>query len=646
MDDTKPATQTGQPLQPIDLSALEGIQLGPNWTQTEAKTNRYKDYDEPRRGDRRSDSRSGGMAPRDRRPAAFRPDGRAGADRPSPEGRDPRGPQSERFRPRHGPRGEGGVGRDSGIGGESGWGNRGSGRPFRGGPRQEEVFRPVVEVQFFPEDGAFKALTTAIRNSCRTFELFEIARLILQKPERFVVVVRHFPGVESDARHLFLSVPDGLPFLSEEEALQHVLSQHLEAFCTTEEIEVEAPKGSFPMISRCTLTGALLGPPNYHRYQELLRQHHATHLAHLSFERFLSRIESVRDPEVAQQWLAQMTRQTRYTLKIATEASAGGPASFESLESLRFHLQTHHRELLVRSAENVRFEGKLLDKMPSGVIRRSVEATLEQQRRFPLDTANHLRGRLRRLYFTVYKKGSKGISLICAVKRKYRTPDTNFTEAVQRLIAHIEAHPDCRAADLPAGYLGFEIPAPPPQRVSEEPAAPVEADEKAAEPSTQESPEPAAGDRRADPAVPPTPLTPTQQASVAALARDLRWLVSEGYVVEYSDGRLYAPPVQTQPHPPETDSPEPDGTEAGGEAPSEPEPVSGGEAPSEPGPQPDGGGGGEEGGQAAGPEQPLSEGDGPPAAAEEGVPPDAPTEETPDPAAEEAPADPEAKRHD
>ena len=51
--------------------------------------------------------------------------------------------------------------------------------------------------------------------------------------------------------------------------MQHVLNNNLGAFFEMQEVEVEPPKGNFPIINKCGITGELLGPPNYHRYQQI-----------------------------------------------------------------------------------------------------------------------------------------------------------------------------------------------------------------------------------------------------------------------------------------------------------------------------------------------------------------------------------------
>src|SRR5204863_778718 len=144
------------------------------------------------------------------------------------------------------------------------------------------------------------------------------------------------------------------------------------------------------------------------------------------------------------------------------EAAPAAPAAapvptFDSLEEARVHLLTQARDKVVRTAENARFHGKVAETMPPGEIRRAVEGALERQRKFPLDTANALRGRLRREHFTIFKKGSKGVSYVCAVKRKFRVPGQTFADTIGALISFIEANPMVRASELPPKFLGISI---------------------------------------------------------------------------------------------------------------------------------------------------------------------------------------------
>ena len=552
----------------LDLSQLQGFSFGTQWSQEKSDPRgRMEGRDEAPR--RNSDRREGGFPPggggagnRDRR--GFRKPAGAPGEARAPEAGAPvtdDGRGAHEARPQ-GPGDFRGGPRRDGPGGGRGDFRGGQGQPVgdRGAPRfggqREGGFRnedrgpyisPYFNVTFYPEDASFTALAKTIRNSCRTFELFDIAKTVIGKPERFVVVVARktpesegaptsAPAAAPKPAPLALSVPDGLPFESEEAAVAHVLDKHLGMFFDVAEVDVDPPKGNFQLVNRCGVTGELLGPPNYHRYSQILQQHHASRIKGISFEGFRSRVESVRDPEVVNQWLEKMKKTTRYTWKLNSAPAAEGetpvPILFDSFDEARSYLLGQGREKVVRAVDSARFHGTILATLPAGEIHRSIEGALERQRRFPLDTANALRGRLRREGFTIFKKGSKGISYVCAVKRKFRVPGQTFSESIGSLISFIEGHAMVKAADLPAKLLHLVGPVP-------APAAPV------------------AEGETATPAPAPT-LSPADQAKLSRMQGDLRWLITEGYVTEFLDGRLFAPPAVVEARKKEIESAEHD----------------------------------------------------------------------------------------
>lgn len=497
MPETKQDSDSNPSRDGVDLSSLSNLSLGPNWGTGDAKS-QNKSYASMDAYDDSGKPRGRGGPRRDRRGTPGSP--REGAG------------ESGNFRRERSAPGANDRGR-----------NRGPERHRGGSPdraREYAPFKPILEAQFFPEDVTFKALVQHIKTSCRTYELFEIARLILEKPERFVALVKPLPDRDNPAPQIYVSMPDSLPFETEAEALQHVFAHHLDKFFQVEEVEVEPPSGSFQVIHKCGFTGELIAPPNYHLYQSLCQQHHAQNLAHMSYERFTQRLESIRDEELVKAWLEKMKKQQRYT-QIVPEGET--PKVLQSLDAARLFLTTQRKDQLVKTMSSLRLGGKDVQLLPeSSRIRHSLEFLLAQQIRFPLDTANHLRGRLRRMNFNVYKRGSKGVSYICAVKRRFREPNEVLAENLADLIGFIEAHPKVKVTDLPLQYLGIQVPS--------------KEDEAAAK-----------------------TLEPSARESLNAMVRDLRYLISSGYVVEYSDSSLYVPPAKSSAgkEPEESDQDEP-----------------------------------------------------------------------------------------
>lgn len=468
-------------------------------------------------------------------------------------------------------------------------------------------FKPVVAVDFYPEDEPFDILMKGFKTSLRTYELFELARIFLDKADRFVFVVEPLKDAEGSDGQLYLSLPAKLPFLSEAEALEHAFAGELENRLEPFEVEVDPPKGNFQVIHRCGVTGKLIGPPNYHRYQELLREHHATEVSNLSFERFRERLVSEKEQAVIDEWVQSQTKQTRYRLKrpspgtetvesdaaaeveltetplgveASSEAEAGmesgpetagvaveGPSEaapadesapdiesssetkegaesgaeaadaagevpaeaapagddtpaeppsaedaepareFASLAEARQFFRSERREEFVQAFPRLRLNGRAIDEMPRGPLRRSIEAVWEDQKRFPLQTANNLRGKLRRANCHIYKRGKKGISYVCAVRRRLRDPRAVYADTVQRLIDFLDAHPRTKVSELSANLLGIR----------------KEELEASYTPEQREDAE----------------------KQLRTLGRDLLWLKSEGYVSEFSDGTLQVQPFAT-----------------------------------------------------------------------------------------------------
>ena len=517
MTDKSVGNENEAPKVALDLNGLSDLDFGPNWADKNAKPTRPKKYTFEKKS-----KKPDGVNPKDRR---FE---KRANPRPTGEKFDRRETYSdnlEKLTKKH----------------------------------QSSSFSPTVKVNLYPQDEAFDALIKRLRSSVRTYQLFDLAQLILEKPDRYIAVVSPINTKGDEQVKLFYSVPGHLPFETEEEAISYVIKHHLDQFFEIEEIEIEPPNGSFLMVNRCTITGALLGPPNYHRYQEFLQQHYTTRINGMSFEQFSSKIESVKEQEQIDTWLESMKKGARYTLK---ESIGNNNVSFETLENARQHLLKNHKDKVIGSGESIRFAGRDIERLPKGKIRSSVETYVEQQKHFPLDSANNIRGRLRRHKFAVYKKGAKGISYVCAVKRKFRDTSTVFTDSISDLIDFIEKHPNLPASKLPKQYISIDTEKQNPEKLKMteaevEAAAKTKAESenntrtenstnadssKVVDTSQADIPAETESVRASTNAMPKNDLSKKDEAKLHQLMLDLRWLITEGYVTEYGDGRLFAPP--------------------------------------------------------------------------------------------------------
>ena len=379
---------------------------------------------------------------------------------------------------------------------------------------QREEFVPKFDVKIYPQDETFDALIKQLKSNFKTYQLFEITRLILEKSDRFICLINRLKkNADGTIEPIYFTPEDNLPFDTEEEAISHFCEHYLENFFEIETVEVDPPKGNFSLVYRCPFTKQIIGPPNFHRFPELLKAHHSAKIKNLSIEDYQSKLESLSEESFINEWLESTKKQQRYNLK----NEIGGDETvtkFINIEEAKRFLIANYKDKIVKTSSNFRFSGDKLDNLPKGNLKLTILQSLDAQRRFPLDTANNIRGRLRRHKFTIYKKGSKGISYVCCVKRKFRDDSTVFTESINDLITFIEKNQHIGIQNLPYKFLSIAKPA-------------SESNSKPEDVSASDD---------------PVSHSDEETNKITEVIRNVRWLITEGYVTEYSDGKLWVHP--------------------------------------------------------------------------------------------------------
>ena len=262
---------------------LSGLNFGPAWARDPAESKSVKKYND--QGDR-SESR-------DRRGGGGRGDRRGG-------GRGDQRGGGQRGGGQRGDRRDGGGNRGKFQGGRD--------RHDERGPQREEIAFPEgVKVSFMPSEESLDLLAKEVTQTGRTFSVFDLAKVLLQGRDRFRVTFEH------KENPFFRCREDNSLWLTKKEALSHLWrADWRKKFYEEVQIEGEAPSGSFQAVAKCGLTGKLLGPPNYHAYQQNVVALHREQFANMPLERFKSRIVMERGEEAVEAWLESMKITTQW----------------------------------------------------------------------------------------------------------------------------------------------------------------------------------------------------------------------------------------------------------------------------------------------------------------------------------------------
>ncbi|HRY47867.1 MAG TPA: hypothetical protein P5186_07460 [Candidatus Paceibacterota bacterium] len=490
----------------------------PAWAQESATVNPYANFDgvteEP--GSRRRQNRPD------------RPPGRRGG--PERAGRppgSPRGEQEGRFRGRY----EGG----------------GQGR-FRdhGHAPRPEVPPPDLDVIIQPESKGAEALARQIKQTGRAYPLFDIAHLVLKKPERYVLTFNVRKKADGQvAQPLFLCNLDDTLWLTEQEAIDHVLQRHFATFYQTEKIPTEPPKGRYTFVAQCGMSGIILGPPNYHDYQTKLLRLHAERFSRMPFDVYKSRVRIVRDEAVVKQWLEDQSFRTEYICLNVPET-----IKFQTREEVERHFREVHMPVVIQSIESYTISSIAARSLPCRRLQAAVRRTLDEQRRFPLKVVNALSHQFASLGLHFFKV-NKSVTHVSAARPRYL--DLNSTvvsEGVRTLMQFIDAHPRTNRRQLIEALAPTTV-APAPE-IRQTPA--VQESKPVADTEPQQAP-PADTAQTAAPTPEAPAAPPPPSPEVAALLGDLHWLMHEGHVIEFANGILETA-KKPAPRPPKAATPQ------------------------------------------------------------------------------------------
>jgi len=394
----------------------------------------------------------------------------------------------------------------------------------QGGPRREfrrddrrDAPEPLipVDIELRPDPAGVNSLARQIKLGGRAYPLLEVAGLVIQKPDRYEITFRVIRGKDGQPmQRLFGCSLDDSVWLSEAEAWQHALDAHFDTFYLTQKQLCDPPKGVWTLVAM--FDEIVLGPPNYHGYQERLREVHSQRAPRMPFDYFKNRVRIVKDEAAVKQWVESQSNRLEYTTLNVPEAQSLG-----SITEVEAHFKAVHAPNLVKEVNS-----SMLKRTPNAPrlpepLLRLLRVTLDRERRFPIRTMTALSSAFAQAGLQFFKR-DKTVVHVSVARPHYLDLETIAVQpGLKRIIEFINTNPATTRKKL------LEAIAPTPAPVI--PAAPV------AEAPVDSAATPAAEGTVA-PAAASTDSGPT--AEQQELLSNLHWLIHQGHVIEFANGPL------------------------------------------------------------------------------------------------------------
>ncbi|MEY2508870.1 MAG: hypothetical protein QOH01_3199 [Verrucomicrobiota bacterium] len=357
--------------------------------------------------------------------------------------------------------------------------------------RREQERRPeftaeplAVTVRFLPHQKAFENVIAQIKSAPIAYSVFALARLFLDKPERYDVRLTMPEGAQ-----LFQLGENGA-VASDRRILEgSAFASARDDFYTVEVTQSEPLKGNFSNVARCRLSGTLLGPTNHHAYQPQLRNLYETRFSRrMSFADYQRQIDVVSDPAVVEQWKEQARSITTYHVK-----NAEPPVSFSNSADAERHFRQTYLPGLLREANELTISGVLSRRLSDRRLGREIENAWAQETRSPSKMMQELAAGLRQAGLNIFRH-RKGMLFVSPVRaRVFGHERAGVSDSINAILEKVAAAPGMNRKQLA------------------EQLAVADADPTVAE------------------------------RAKMTLANDLHWLIGEGYVIEFNDGSLDLP---------------------------------------------------------------------------------------------------------
>jgi hypothetical protein len=465
------------------------LRFTPDWLKESEKENRYADYE----GDAHENRRE-----RDSRPRRGGP-----SDRQRRDQREPRAPGSRSARP-------GGQRSRDAAPGQRPPRTEDRNRPRRDEPRPmpaEEVEPAAVQVDFLPEERAFTKVIQQIKQGHTAYPLFGLARMFLERPERHRLRIRSL-----DNNKMLFQLDNHGPVALESVALERIaFGEKRDEFYATEMVEKEPIKGNFASVARCTLSGRVLGPTNYHTFQKTIRSLYDQRFSRrMSFEEYRRTIEITTDSTIVNQWKEEARKVMTFRTK-----EGDPPLTFENLSAVEQHFRENYLQKVVKPCLAAEIYGEHVRHLPDRSVVAAIRKARDRENRFPAQMAGALRHGLNQAGLHVFKH-KKRILYISTVRPQLFDPNqASLSPGLAAILAALRSYPRITRKQLAEKVLAKLI-----------------------------------GEKSGD--VP----SPEYAQAKTNLASDLLWLAKAGHVIEFSDGTLDLPlspksPEQKEAHPAE-----------------------------------------------------------------------------------------------
>ena len=331
-------------------------------------------------------------------------------------------------------------------------------KPFDRKPRFTERPKPLeAEVKILPETKALGTIIRKLQADTHAYKLKDLAYFFLDNPSSVLLKITPRTSQTSQtsqaSQTFFQCKACGFASTNESDVLEHIATAHLGEYYDSKEVECEPPKGNFNCVAKCGLSGVLLGPPNIHEFNAVVKEMIRTKYPEMSEEQYRSHIEMVRDADTIEEWRKGATKKTVFFAKGTAEQEGAQSLSREQAEG---EFKRTILPSLIDTPKHLMITADVAMKSPVKPLQWAVKDAVEAERRAPYNMCFALRGAFHHRKLKFFRANdARGQEFVTNVEYK----EFDAEHAIPELAAaakFVAEHPCCDKSEFPKDVADFE----------------------------------------------------------------------------------------------------------------------------------------------------------------------------------------------
>ena len=324
-------------------------------------------------------------------------------------------------------------------------------------PRFEERPRPLdCEVKILPETKALGTIIRKLQGDVHAYKLKDLAYFFLDNPQSILLKISLKPSPSGDVKRdvgFFQCKACGFASTREEDVLVHALTAHLGDYYDMKEISCEPPKGNFSCVAKCGFSGVLLGPPNIHEFNSVVREMIRTRYPDMSEAQYRAHIEMVRDADAIEEWRKGAVKKTVFFAKGQAEVEGAAQMTREQAEG---EFKRTILPSLLDRPKHLMITADVAQKSPVKPLVWAVNDAIQSERRTLAGMCFALRGAFHHRKLNFFRANdARGPEFVTGVE--YKSFDAaHAIPELARAAMFIERNPCCDKSEFPKDDPEFE----------------------------------------------------------------------------------------------------------------------------------------------------------------------------------------------